>query len=415
MTTRASLSSAAPTHNVNRPKEPGAVASARERLCATIVDAEGGFETVQGDWHRLAMAEERRSWCTLPAVFRVWHCTLCRDAKAQIIAIYDSQNELCGIMPIMRGRAWRGPSCVPRYDYAPSDRSLTSSKRPRPLPIRQITPMASIPATMLWTGLLSRSAKKPAVYDAAARAMIDLPGWDVIVLPAYEDNEQEHWVTTFRRLGLQPWVNRLNRVVLNVRDLRPFHQIVADQKTKFRQNVRRAQAAAGRFGIEFNIYEGHEGIGRSLGIIQRVAAASWKHEGRAGTEVVIPYHGPQQAFFERLLLDAELGAVPVVFVASVRNDPIAVLLTLHHGDTVTSLLIFRDNRFSTASPGLLLIGQIIDWSVDRGIKHLDLNATHDWLRYLANDRRTVNNVVVFAPTVLGRSFAFISKLAQRRK
>lgn len=387
----------------------------RMGLRARVIDGENGFEALQADWYQLTQAAERCSWCELPAAFRAWHRVLRRAATSQIIAVYDRDDVLCGVLPIMRARAWRGPSCVPRFDYAPSDRSSLARRRPRPFPIRQITPVASIPATMLWVGPLCRPGTEMAVLDATVGALIDLRGWDAIVLPAHDGVEQERLVTAFTNRGFSPWVHRLDRVVQNIRDVRPFDAIVGDHNRKFRQNIRRARATAHKVGLVFTVHEGRDAVARSLSVVDRIARASWKHEGREGTEVNIPYHGQQQRYFETLLLDSELGATPVLAVVSLADDPIGVLLMLRHHHTLTALLTFRDNRCATASPGLLLFGHVIDWCVANGVRNFDLNATHEWARHVANETRVVNNVVLFAPTLRGTMFAWISRTAQRWK
>ena len=50
---------------------------------------------------------------------------------------------------------------------------------------------------------------------------------------------------------------------------------------------------------------------------------------------------------------------------------------------------------------------------EQGIKHIGLNATHEWLRHLTDAVRNENNLVIFAPTAVGRTYRWISKMAQR--
>jgi CelD/BcsL family acetyltransferase involved in cellulose biosynthesis len=102
----------------------------------------------------------------------------------------------------------------------------------------------------------------------------------------------------------------------------------------------------------------------------------------------------------------------VLGIAAMRGDPIAVQLNLRHASCLTALLTFRDDRCADASPGLLLLGRLIDWAADHGIQRFELNATHEWVRRLVDERRTANNVVVFAPTVSGKFFGLVSKAAQ---
>lgn len=378
---------------------------------AEIVGAEAGLAALRADWERLAGAVPCASWSSLPEVFATWQATLRRGGETKIVAVRDAGG-LCGVLPIMRDRAWRGPACTPRYDYDPRDREASASRRPRPFPVRQITTAASVPATMLWVGPLCRPGTEAAVYDAVAHCLLGLADWDTIVLPSWQEDEAR-WLRAFARHGVGARVQPLGRVVQNVRNLRPFDAIVADQNRKYRQNVRRARAAATAAGLAFRVHAGVDEVAPMLAEVERVARSSWKHEGRPGLDVRLPYEGPQRTFFEALFGSANLGATPVVATASDADGPVAVLMGLEHFRTVTALLIFMDGRHAAASPGLLLLGHLMDWALARGARHADLNATHDWVRHLVDERRSVSNVVVFAPTLRGRAFGWISATSGR--
>jgi hypothetical protein len=405
---------------VTTPHEGGAAAAdpaaaSSLPLRVEIRDGDDDLGALERDWLRLANDMPGAMWCMLPAAFRVWNRTMRRGGAVRLITVFDSGGELCGLMPVVLSRAWRGPSCVPRFDYVPWDRASVTGHRPRPIPVRQNTPMASIPATMLWVGVLCRPGLEQPVYSAVAGELAGLAGWDALVMPAFAAKDQDLWIGAWRGLGLSPRVHQLSRVVLNLRGVRAFAEIVAANRSqKFRQNVRRAQTAATKAGIEFVVEAGKEAFARWREPIARIAAASWKDQGRKGTEVSIPYRGPQQDFFEVLMADPNLGGEPVIGVARVRGDPLCVLLALRHSHNLTALLTFRDDRFPEASPGLLLFGAIIDWCAERGIVNFEMNATHSWLRHLANSKEEVNNVVTFAPGWRGRGLAFIADLAQRR-
>jgi CelD/BcsL family acetyltransferase involved in cellulose biosynthesis len=240
-----------------------------------------------------------------------------------------------------------------------------------------------------------------------------LRGWDVTVLPAIEGDEAQGWCDAFAAQGVVPGVQTLGRVVQDLQGLAPFQDVVNRQKKKFRQNVRRAQADAGELGVTFAIHEGAAAVAAQFGVIAGLARASWKHEGRADTDVHIAYDGPQQAYFERLLVSPDLGAVPVLGVASDSDGPLAVLLMLQHGTSVTALLTFWNGRQPLASPGLLLLGTAIDWAAGQGLRRFDFNATAPWVRYIVDAQRTVCHVVIFAPTWRGRMLQRLSQFVQR--
>jgi len=384
------------------------------RYRAELLDAKTDFADIEASWRRLADEAEDANCFALPGYYRAWQSTLADDVDTRVVAVREG-DRLLGIMPIMRALVWRGPSCVPRHDYAPADRALLLGRRPRPFPLRQISSVVSMPAAMTGPAPLCYPGTEADVTLAMARALVQLPRWDVIVLPCFEGTEQENWLSAFRALGLQPWVHQLGRTIQCLRRVRPFDVIVAGQNRNFRRNVRRAQEAAGKLEIAFAAHEGCEAVAQAFATIERVAKASWKHAGKAETGLRISYAGRQQTFFERLLTDPGIDVSPILWTAAIGDRPIGVCLALRSASTVTGLLIFRDEDYPEASPGLLLVGRLIDWCAQRGIKYFDLNTTHEWARHLADDVRSMNNVVVFAPTLAGRMFSLVSKAARWRR
>jgi hypothetical protein len=313
----------------------------------------------------------------------------------------------------MLDRVWRGPAATPRFDYDPRDRRMVARAGRRILPLRQMTTMASLPATMLWVGPLCRPEDAGPVTEAMAEVMLRLPGWNVLVLAAQDGDDRDRWVRAFDTLGARPRVQQLGRKVQNIDRILPFHDIVARQNKKFRQNVRRAEAAAGKAGLRFEILSGAEAVAPHLGTVARIARASWKHEGRSDAAVHIPYAGDQQRFFEALLGQPVPGAEPVLGLVSDNDGPFAVLLLLKHATTVTALLTFWDGRQKAASPGLLLLGRAIDWAVAAGAGRFAMNATAPWVRYLADSEKTICHVVVFGSTPWGRALGAIARWSGR--
>lgn len=385
---------------------------ARASFETAVVAATEISDTLCSEWQMLAEVSPNCSWSMLPGVFCNWLETLGPRECTSVLTVRDSQSQLCGLMPIVQERVWRGPSCVPRFDYAAADRSSTSSRRPRLIPLWQITTPASIPATTLWVGPLCLPGFETAVYDSVAACLARRRGWDVLVFAAY-DSEQPLWLESLRRAGLSPSVHRLDRVVRNNPALRPFDEIVAGEPRNFRRNVHRARKAAEEAGLSFRLHVGTDAMDAILPTLAQVAGNSWKREGRTGQEVNIPYEGKQQIFFERLLVSRQMGATPVVAVAESPQGPVAIAVTLRHFRKITGILIFMDGRFATASPGILMVGAIIDWAVANGVERFEFNATHDWVRHMSGEERLLCNVLAFAPTPAGRLASMISRTARR--
>lgn len=373
------------------------------------LEAPAEIARLEPEWDALARAVVRAPCFALPGYFRVWRRLLAGDVAPAVLAA-RAGGELRGVMPIMRAQVRRGPTCAPRHDFAPSDRALVE-RRPRPIPVRQVSPVVSIPATLVGPVPLCHDCDTALVTAAMARALLALRGWDVIVLPVYEGVEQESWRAAFAAEGRNPHLQELGRFVQSIRDLRPFDAIVAGQKKKYRQNVRRARAAAEKAGLRLAVHEGQAEVAARLATLEAVARASWKHLGREDQQVALPYAGRQQAFFEALLGEPDTGLTPMLVTAEADGGAVAVMLAVRHGATLTALLTFHDGRCAAASPGLLILGRLIDWAAEHGIRWLDLNATHEWVRYLADERRAQNNLVVFAPTLRGRLYELIARKA----
>ncbi|MFC2968287.1 GNAT family N-acetyltransferase [Acidimangrovimonas pyrenivorans] len=367
-------------------------------------------------WRCLARDCGEATCFAMPVYFRAWRDTLSGDVEPFLLTAWAGER-LAGIMPMMRATVRRGPSCAPRHDFAPSDRGLLNSRRPRPFRLRQLSPVVSMPAVCVGPAPLCRPRERAAVIRAFARTLKQMAGWDGLVLPVDAETEQEEWRAALRAEGLAPWVLTLDRRIGGIDGVAPFQQIVARQNRNFRRNVRRAEGAARDLGLEIVLHQGRDAVLSALPVLAAVAARSWKETGREDADLLIPYSGRQRAFVEALIADPGLEAemTPVLALARLQGRPVAALLWLLHGDRVTALLTFRTAEAARASPGLLLVGRMIDWAAARNLSAVDLNVTQDWARHLTDRIRTQNNVVCFSNGLRGRALGIVSGLARRLK
>lgn len=369
-------------------------------LNAEILCDEGDIAALYPEWRSLVARIPDAPWSTLPSVHETWRQVL-RAYRSPVVVVRDSRGTLRAVMPLMRDLAWRGPACMPRFDYDPRDRSRVIRRGPAPIPVRQLSVMGSLPATLLWVGILATAPDRRAATTVAVGALNRLRGWDVAILPVRDGAETEEFMAAFGAGGAATYARELGRRVQNVERLRPFDSIIATAPKKFRGNVRRARRFAEAAGLRFGTVEGAQAVGARLAEVAEVARASWKQTGRAEQDVHLPYDGEQQAFCEHLLAREKDDCVPVLSVAEDPDGAVAVLLCLRHGAVCTALLTFWNGRHARASPGLLLLAHIIDRLHAQSVESLHLNATAPWVRYLVDDRLGINNVVAFRPTVLG--------------
>jgi CelD/BcsL family acetyltransferase involved in cellulose biosynthesis len=386
---------------------------AGENLTVSVDMMSTALEQLAPEWLALVDDAERPDVFMLPSYHRAWLRTVASDVAAEVIVVRRA-GMLIGLLPIMRARVWRGPSGVPRHDYAPSDRAAILGHRFRPFPLRQISSVVSLPATKSAPGLICRNGEAKSVIDAVGAALLKMRRWDVIVLPAWDDLHQDLWTASLRAAGANPWIHRLDRFVQGIGRVRPFEEIVATQNRNFRRNVRRAAVVAERLGLQIAMVRGRDAVLRQMDTFSALARASWKHEGRPETQLLLPYAGRQQQFFEDLLADRRLDAEPVIAIATERHNPVAALLCLRRADVLHAMLLFWNGEADKASPGLMLLKQMVDWAAGNDIRTFHLHATQEWVRHVADEKHAINNVVVFAPTVAGRLVAGSSRLAQAR-
>ena len=383
-------------------------------LQTEVLTTPAQIKAIKPEWHDLSLAAARASCFSSPSYFQAW-CAAASDDVAWSVLSVRRAGDLIGIMPLMRASVRRGPSCAPRHDFAPADRAYLGQNAPRPFKLRQISAVVSIPCALVGPAPLCAVKDMDHVLDAVVKQLASLGGWDTFAVPVDVKSGQEPWKTALGTAGFKPWVLRLDRHISGIEGLMPFADIVAGQSRNFRKNIRRAQRAATLAGLEIRIWEGAEAVRDRLPVIAAVANQSWKANG-ASQGLHIPYQGVQRAFIEALIETPDLDndLTPVLAEARIDGQPVAVLLSLRHGDRLTALLTFRNDQGAGASPGLLLIGRMIDWAYKRRLAGYDLNLTQNWARHLTNHSTQQNIVVCYANTLRGRIFAGISRQARRR-
>jgi hypothetical protein len=386
------------------------IADARGRaLHTSLVDGRVAIAGYGDVWRRLAETVGSSTVFMWPAVFDAWQHELAQGVSAQVLLVH-ADSRLVGVLPLMRARVLRGPAFLPRIDYAPYDRDLAPLSH-RPFPVRQVSSMVSWRATSLRPTLLCAPEDRTGVIAAVTVALAGMRDVDQIVLPVRAE-EEATWLQGLRRAGLSPWAHDLRRKILTLEALRPFDQIVAAQSRNFRRNVARARTAAAQAGLTWSIHDGIDQVLPHLDTIARVAGESWKGKG-SGDRMAIAYAGPQQRFFERLLRDRQSGLSPLLALGGCGGQTVCVALCQRHGQSLTGLLVFRTDLHPDASPGLLLLGAVIDHAAAQGIRRLDLNTTQDWLHHFADTSHLLVNVVAFRPTIRGRTWELIARARRR--
>lgn len=314
---------------------------------------------------------------------------------------------LIGATALMQATNWRGPALLPRIDYAPYDADLAPGTR-RLFPVRQLSTPVSWRAASIRPTLLTLPEDRRAVQGALALLMARHRGIDQIVLPCEEGPEAAGWLRALAGAGLQPFLHRLDRPLLVLAHPQPFEALLAGQSRNFRRRVQRARRAAAEAGLRFRILSDPDAALAALPRLAEVAAASWKADPGPSGRITVPHAGPQARFLQALLAGPAIAPVTAL-CETPDGQAVAALVALRHRDRLTGFATFHTGALPEASPGLLLLTEVIDWAAGAGITRFDMNATQDWVRPLCDQESTLCNVVAFLPTLRGRLYARICR------
>jgi CelD/BcsL family acetyltransferase involved in cellulose biosynthesis len=365
------------------------------RGTALRVDVVNDIAGVLADWQALAQAVRPARLFAQPCVWQSWQRTMGAGTRAPVMVVRDA-GRLVGVLPLMMRQVWRGPTFGVRYDYDPADGHLLRDKPARWVPLRQISPVLSLPATMLGPTLLVTPDRQLAVIAAVTHGIVALRGWDVAVIPL-DAGDIAPWQRGFAAAGAQTAVQTLDRTDFSLTRVVALDALIAAQSQKFRANMRRARQVADRTGVRVAV---DQDLSSGLPRMARLAAESWKAQGRDGQHVMVPYAGVQRAFFEDLLQAAEAPQA-VIATAMLGDAPIAMVLGVAQGGTLTTLLTFWNGTAKDATPGLLAMAALVDWAAQNGMRRVDFNTNSPWLRYLTDTVTLQQNLLVFAPTWRG--------------
>lgn len=381
--------------------------AARPWGAARSVEVTDDVEALAGEWQALALSVDAPNFFNRPSVLKAWDRHLAEGAEWRVIAV-RRDGRLVAVLPVMRGMAWRGPTLGVRHDYDPRDRRHLARAGARLVPLRQIVPVTSIPATMGAAPVLMRPGALPDVVDGVCEALAQWRGWDLMVLPvAVEDLEP--WRAGMAAWGLRCDVQPLDRTILRLAAVRRSEALFALLTQKGRQNVRRAARAAAQAGITSRI---EHDAGRSLALLRDVAARSWKAKGGADRDIVVPYEGAQRTFFEYQLGGPDRGAV-VSAVAWRGDAPIAIATGVECGAVLTTLLTFWTGDQPDARPGMACLAALVDWAAKNGMRMVDFNATSAWIQPLTDRCEVQHNLLVYAPGLAGTALRGLRRAALR--
>ena len=232
-------------------KARGSVLTRVPTLIAAAIEDETAMAELLLEWRALADAVQPPSIFLDPAVWQSWRRTLASNAKPLLFVVREAER-MVGVLPAMIKWAWRGPTLGVRYDYDPADRRFLTDPPWRMVPLRQLSPISSLPATMLGPMLLAQPEHRREVIFTVTAAIAATKGWDVAVIPL-EQPDVALWQDGFAAAKLRSVQQNIDRKSFYLSNAVSFNTVVARQNQKFRANVRRVSRAAERAGIAITI------------------------------------------------------------------------------------------------------------------------------------------------------------------
>jgi CelD/BcsL family acetyltransferase involved in cellulose biosynthesis len=148
---------------------------------------------------------------------------------------------------------------------------------------------------------------------------------------------------------------------------------------RHRQDLRRAGRRAAAFGdVSVEVHEPTPGdVDELLDVALQIEARSWK--GRAGTALAVDQR--RERFYRAYCAHAAESAILRVAFLRLGDEPAAMQIAVERAGALWLLKIGYDERFSTASPGQLLMLETLRWAADRGLERYEfLGAARDWTR-----------------------------------
>lgn len=283
-----------------------------------------------------------------------------------------------------------------RFWTVPEDGAWVGDRRKRFLPLRQLSPAMALEAgnsrgSIRWTG--------PTDFRALGRALAAQPGWEYAQIPIPVNAGQEA-VTGMRDAGLLPVMRKTGRVFSGLLKLVPWDEFQATKSRNFRKNQRRITQRLEAANARVSRWEG-SGLEQGFARLQACAERSWKAQtADAKSDVQVPLTPRQLAFFKDLADQPELGVV--IFSVEQGEDCLAVALWVKSGAWMTGGVTYHDHDARVLSPGHAMMQQAIDRFHAVGIRHLDFNATSEWVTPYADVSAEFGNLILCRDTLLGR-------------
>mgnify|MGYP006870803971 CR=1 FL=1 len=152
-------------------------------LACSFLESDGEVSALRPEWEVLSRMAGSSDLLLSFGWYMAWRSVFGARLRTGVVA-FRRNSALVGVMPLMLGRTLRSPSMVVRHDYLPGDDAfLTRRPRARFIPVRQLSPVLGLEATLWRGGPLAAPGNEADCYAALLRFLQEFSGWDVAVLP----------------------------------------------------------------------------------------------------------------------------------------------------------------------------------------------------------------------------------------
>jgi len=364
------------------------------------------------EWAKLAAADAAGSFFAGPDFAHAFAETFAGRAKCEVLA-FRSGTRLVGVVPMMRCRVRRGARLAVRHDYMAGDAGFLARPGFRFMPLRQISPLLGLEASVMSTHLAVAPGWEAAVWRSIPAALARAGGWDTAVLPVAEPGLAA-LVAAAREAGLGCRVTRMDRPMQALDPVRTSDDLIAAQNKKFRQNMRRAARFAEEAAVTLSLLQDADARA-ALGDFAALAGQSWKADTGStrarGEALVVPYAGRQADLAARLA--GAPGLRPVLAAASGPDGLRAACLAFQTPVALTPFVMVQDAAAGRESLGHLVLHRLIDHADAAGLTRLDYNANSGWLESYVNRVEVIQGLTLFPPGLRGRLLGGLAGLTGR--
>ncbi len=333
------------------------------------------FTALAHEWNALAQMTGNEPFYQHDFI-RIWIENFAPASKLHILTARDSHKQLVGALPLCEQR-------LPFYGVSMLQIGSTTNDH------------------SCRFDLLAGEAEADKVASAFLSHLLAIPGWDVLWLADVpEKGKAWRLYEAAEQMGLPTgsWPSQDSPYI----SLPATAEQLQDQlAAKFLANCRRRRRKLEKKGqLTFERFDGGEELEQKLAEGFWLEQSGWK--GRSKT--AIAQDVATRGFYTELALAAERSGHLSLYFLRLNGRPVAFQYGLSSGDCYYLLKPAYDEAHKACSPGQLLMEQVVQDCMARGLKEFDfLGPDMPWKRDWTQSTRQHHWLFIFRDNTLGRA------------